>query len=85
MELQMARRKRGSVIKVVDSFDVSEIKEIVKEIEMKKCPFCGSDGEVVFYGPKYYMAGCSACAAEIHEHYFNPQDAVKAWNFRYTD
>ncbi len=29
------------MIKVVDSFDVSEIKEIVKEIEMKKCPFCG--------------------------------------------
>lgn len=70
------------MIKIVDSSDASKAQEIESEVTMAACPFCGSGGIVTFYGPKHYMPGCSACPAEIHEHYLTPKEAVEAWNVR---
>ena len=52
------------------------------ETEMRSCPFCGGDAEVIFEGPKYYYPACSVCPVELHEIYFTPEEAAEAWNRR---
>ncbi len=53
--------------------------------ELKRCSFCGSEGEITRGGPNYYTAGCSECPVTIYEFYFTLEEAVEAWNGRADD
>lgn len=54
--------------------------------ELKPCPFCGGEAEIVedsLFGEDYYAGRCRSCAAtSIFE--FTKEEAVAAWNRRYT-
>lgn len=57
----------------------------MSEIELKPCPFCGSDDVVFGAGldDEYYVE-CWDCGAKI-ETYNGIEDAVKTWNTRAID
>lgn len=54
--------------------------------ELKPCPFCGGEAEIVedrLYGEDYYAGRCRSCAAtSIFE--FTKEEAIAAWNRRET-
>ena len=62
-------------------------------IELKKCPFCGSDGELREYEDKktgnlWYGVRCRNCNCignDIDPQYGNQQNAINAWNRREGD
>ena len=56
----------------------------MSEIELKPCPFCGSDD--VFRGmlEEVHYVECWHCGAKI-ETYNGIEDAVKTWNTRAID
>ena len=54
-------------------------------IELKPCPFCGSDDVFVTCLPEdEYCAGCWDCSAKV-ESYNGLEDAVAGWNARAID
>lgn len=53
--------------------------------EIKRCPFCGGEGEVHEYNSFWYKAGCNnqKCFLYITAQVFNSKEkAVEAWNTR---
>ena len=59
------------------------------QIELKPCPFCGSENvrvvsqtlEAYFLG---YIVHCDGCGVET-KHFFDEQKAAEAWNRRADD
>lgn len=58
----------------------------MSEIELKPCPFCGSDDVTRFYGPEeeHHYVECCDCSAKV-ESYNGLGDAVSGWNARAID
>lgn len=56
----------------------------MNEVELKPCPFCGSEG--VFRGmlEEVHYVECCDCCANV-ETYNGIEDAVKTWNTRAID
>lgn len=71
------------MIRVVKSYVKENENPVFAELEgeLRRCPFCGSDAEIVRDGPKYYYPACSKCPIEMHEIYFSPEEAARAWNW----
>ena len=60
------------------------------KIELKPCPFCGADAEKASYKnykAEVYYIRCSnnECRCAETKHYWNEDDAVKAWNRRASE
>lgn len=57
----------------------------MSKIELKPCPFCGSDDVTWFYGleDEHYVE-CLDCCAKV-ESYNGLEDAVAGWNERAID
>ena len=57
----------------------------MSEIELKPCPFCGSDDVTWFYGleDEHYVE-CLDCCAKV-ESYNGLEDAIAGWNARAID
>lgn len=57
----------------------------MNEIELKPCPFCGSDDVTWFYGleDEHYVE-CLDCSAKA-ESYSGLEDAIAGWNARAID
>ena len=56
------------------------------DIELKPCPFCGGEAEIIRqpgYGDKPYAASCGTggCMAVIFP-FATPEEAAKKWNRR---
>ncbi len=61
-----------------------------KKDRLKPCPFCGADAERMShenYKAEVYYIRCSndGCRCGETKHYWNEEDAVKAWNRRVSD
>ena len=54
------------------------------EIELKPCPFCGSDDVICGRFEDVYYVECLYCGAKV-ESYNGPEDAVAGWNTRAID
>ena len=52
--------------------------------ELRKCPFCGGDAEVISAGRGKYQAQarCTQCHCELGAWYISKQAAAHAWNTR---
>ncbi len=64
------------------------MRNINKEILLKKCPFCGSPGEIKESNEgARYKASCSGtkmCVGELIYRWFDtPEEAAEAWNTRF--
>ena len=54
-------------------------------MELKPCPFCGKDAELLYYDTDGYLPKCTVCDGMV-EHWFKiKEDAEKAWNKRHYD
>ena len=54
--------------------------------ELKFCPFCGGEAEVVVFArvgqrPKFFPT-CTNCGAELPRVYRTKEQAIEAWNTR---
>lgn len=47
--------------------------------ELKKCPFCGGEAEIVEY--TIFWVTCKECAAETKD-FDTKEEAIEAWNRR---
>ena len=54
------------------------------EIEIKPCPFCGSDDVICNMFEDVYFVECWDCCAKV-ESYNRLEDAVAGWNARAID
>lgn len=70
------------MIRVIKSYVKEGENPVCAEIEgeLRRCPFCGSEAEIVRDGPRYYYPACSECPIEMHEIYFTAEEAACAWN-----
>lgn len=53
--------------------------------ELKSCPFCGGNAEIVSFNvfcDKAYYCKCTNCEAEIKAPSFSEQEAIESWNKR---
>ncbi len=58
--------------------------------ELKPCPFCGGEAELIPYSLgmnddlKYWAVTCSNhdCFVHPETRYYHKEDAIEAWNFR---
>lgn len=53
----------------------------MSKIELKPCPFCGSDDVICDMFEDVYFVECWNCCAKV-ESYNGPEDAVAGWNAR---
>lgn len=53
--------------------------------ELKKCPFCGGEAELIELSNRDYYVQCRKCKAEQGKVYRAKQTAIKAWNRRASD
>ena len=56
----------------------------MSEIELKPCPFCGSDDVTCDRFEDVHYVECCDCCAKV-ETYNGIEDAVKTWNTRAID
>lgn len=56
----------------------------MSEIELKQCPFCGSEDVVCERFEDVYYVECWYCGAKI-ETYNGAEDAIEGWNARAID
>lgn len=56
-----------------------KVKEMKETKELKKCPFCGGEAEIVGY--KFSWIVCKECSAETGV-FDTKIEAIKAWNRR---
>lgn len=56
----------------------------MNEIELKPCPFCGSDDVICDMFEDVYFVECLDCSAKV-ESYNGLEDAVEGWNARAID
>lgn len=56
----------------------------MSEIELKPCPFCGSEGVICNRFEDVYYVECLCCSAKV-ESYNGLEDAVAGWNARAID
>lgn len=56
----------------------------MSEIELKPCPFCGSEGVICNRFEDVYYVECLSCSAKV-ESYNGLEDAVAGWNTRAID
>lgn len=56
----------------------------MNEIELKPCPFCGSDDVICDMFEDVYFVECWDCCAKV-ESYNGLEDAVAGWNARAID
>ena len=56
----------------------------MSEIELKPCPFCGSDDVTCDRFEDVYYVECWYCSAKI-ESYNGAEDAIAGWNARAID
>lgn len=56
----------------------------MSEIELKPCPFCGSDDVICDMFEDVYFVECWDCCAEVKS-YNGLEDAVAGWNARAID
>ena len=56
-------------------------------IELKKCPFCGGEASIVYYGNvKFATVRCNECGAcGPYLNRLNEEMAVYAWNWRHEE
>ncbi len=75
------------MIRIMKSYANDDEDQVLAEVdgELKRCPFCGSEGVIYGDGENYYTAGCSECPIENVEIYFTLEEAVEAWNRRADD
>jgi len=75
------------MIKIMKSYVRNGENPVLSEVdgELKRCPFCGSEGVIYGDGDHYYTAACSECLVEIVNFYFTLEEAVAAWNTRADD
>ena len=67
----------------------------MKETELKPCPFCGSEAELIKhsfwnekkqnYADKTYSIKCCNCSVETYEFYETEELVIRAWNRRADD
>lgn len=57
---------------------------MMSEIELKPCPFCGSEGVICNRFEDVYYVECLGCSAKV-ESYNGLEDAVAGWNTRAID
>lgn len=50
--------------------------------ELKPCPFCGGEAELVELGIKVWSPRCTQCECKLNQVYRSKQKAVEAWNIR---
>lgn len=53
--------------------------------ELKPCPFCGGEAELVELGIKVWSPRCTQCECRLNQVYRSEQKAIEAWNRRVTD
>lgn len=56
----------------------------MSEVELKPCPFCGSDDVICDMFEDVYFVECWDCCAKV-ESYNGLEDAVAGWNARAID
>lgn len=54
---------------------------------LKPCPFCGGEAKLEHYENDGYLPMCSVdgCFGMIEIWFETPEEAIEAWNRRYTD
>lgn len=50
--------------------------------ELKTCPFCGGEAEIIGAYNKFYQVVCQKCEGSIDRFFDTPEEAAKAWNRR---
>ena len=56
----------------------------MSEIELRPCPFCGSEGVICNRFEDVHYVECLGCSAKV-ESYNGLEDAVAGWNTRAID
>lgn len=65
--------------------------EIVPELELKPCPFCGGKAKLKSYESKelplfiLYWVTCSKCFVKTTSKLYSEVEAINKWNMRYGD
>lgn len=58
----------------------------MKKPELKPCPFCGGEAEVVshisFFDQLFFGVKCLYCGIQTSQYYREPTPAIKIWNTR---
>jgi|GEM_PF-3133935 len=59
---------------------------MAKVIELKPCPFCGSEAYVGIETTSiYWSVGCSKCHCHFERTFTTKMQAIKFWNRRWED
>lgn len=50
--------------------------------ELKKCPFCGANAEMLNYSQKEWLVRCTVCDGMVEKWRETKQEAIEQWNNR---
>ena len=50
--------------------------------ELRRCPFCGGEAEIVELGKHVWSPRCMQCECKLNQVYRTQQQAIEAWNRR---
>jgi Lar family restriction alleviation protein len=53
----------------------------MKEVELKPCPFCGGEAQIIRNGVGCYQVFCDKCETRQYAYTHNTkEEAIEAWN-----
>ena len=50
--------------------------------ELKPCPFCGGEAEMLNYSPKEWLVVCPVCCGMVERWCETKEEAITQWNRR---
>ena len=75
------------IVVVAISYDIVNKDEVEQMAELKKCPFCGGEAELNYYGSEsipFYSVSCKECGCN-QETSIHKEAVINAWNIRETE
>ena len=50
--------------------------------DLKRCPFCGGEAEILHYEHDGYLPCCTKCNGMVEKWFDTEEEAIEAWNRR---